>query len=158
MNDFISSVSSPGWWLSVVIVGILINLTSAYLKPRLDGWLCVSSRRWATRTEDRRRLREARIQKLRESQHEQLMAASEVLDWRLRSVAVMLGAALLMALVVTIEVMGTSHYKLLLIPIVAAAICTLLALECHRIAAREQMELWEARRNEDTVGKKVECA
>lgn len=42
MKDFLASLGSVYWWLSVVIIGLLINLSSAYLKSRLDA---LSSRR-----------------------------------------------------------------------------------------------------------------
>ncbi|WP_198112431.1 hypothetical protein [Inhella proteolytica] len=50
---FGSDISSWYWWLSVVFVGIAINLASSYVKPPMD--------RWIERRSDRRRVaREAR--------------------------------------------------------------------------------------------------
>jgi hypothetical protein len=39
MDTLLESLKSPQWWLSVVLVGIVINLASAFLKQRLDGWM-----------------------------------------------------------------------------------------------------------------------
>lgn len=37
MTEFLQSASTVNWWLSVVVVGLLINLLSAYLKVPLDA-------------------------------------------------------------------------------------------------------------------------
>ena len=34
----LENVLSLHWWITVVVVGLLINLSSAYLKPHLDRW------------------------------------------------------------------------------------------------------------------------
>ena len=36
LDKFIADVTTPYWWLAVVLVGIAVNLLSAYLKPQLD--------------------------------------------------------------------------------------------------------------------------
>ncbi|WP_129125907.1 hypothetical protein [Geomonas oryzae] len=36
MQDFLKNITSTSWWVGVVIVGIVINLVSSYLKPYLD--------------------------------------------------------------------------------------------------------------------------
>jgi cytochrome bd-type quinol oxidase subunit 2 len=36
---FLSDLSSWYWWVSVVVIGLLINLVSSYLKQPLDKWL-----------------------------------------------------------------------------------------------------------------------
>ena len=38
-TKFTNDVLTPYWWISVVAVGLLINLASAYLKGPLDRWL-----------------------------------------------------------------------------------------------------------------------
>jgi hypothetical protein len=37
MTEFLQSTLTVNWWLSVVVVGLLINLLSAYLKAPLDA-------------------------------------------------------------------------------------------------------------------------
>ncbi|WP_092136389.1 hypothetical protein [Cupriavidus sp. YR651] len=49
MNDFWSLLSTPGWWVSVVIVGILINFASSFLQR----WLAVFSERLARALDSR---------------------------------------------------------------------------------------------------------
>ena len=38
LDKFFSDVSSGYWWTTAVLVSVLINLASAYLKPTLDRW------------------------------------------------------------------------------------------------------------------------
>jgi cytochrome c-type biogenesis protein CcmH/NrfG len=55
LDRLISDVTSWYWWLSIVLVGLAINLVSAYLKPLLDAYL---DRRSASRREVRRQKEE----------------------------------------------------------------------------------------------------
>lgn len=54
MEEFSKVLSSPYWWLSAVVVGILINLVSAYIKGPIDQLLSHISVAWRTRSEKRR--------------------------------------------------------------------------------------------------------
>jgi len=54
MDEFAKILASPYWWLSVVVVGILINLVSAYIKEPIDWLFSHISVAWRTRTEKRR--------------------------------------------------------------------------------------------------------
>lgn len=36
MEQFLKDITSTSWWIGVVVVGIIINLISSYLKPFLD--------------------------------------------------------------------------------------------------------------------------
>lgn len=38
VDKLLTDLSSGYWWLTVVGVGLLVNLASAYLKPTLDRW------------------------------------------------------------------------------------------------------------------------
>lgn len=37
MERFLANITSTSWWVGVVLVGIIINIISSYLKPFLDG-------------------------------------------------------------------------------------------------------------------------
>src|SRR5262245_42781257 len=50
-----NEIFSSYWWLSVVIVGILIILASAYIKPPLDDLMGKYSERWKLRVEKKRK-------------------------------------------------------------------------------------------------------
>jgi hypothetical protein len=46
LSKFLADLGTVHWWLSVVIVGIAVNLASAYMKPPVDGLLGkISARR-----------------------------------------------------------------------------------------------------------------
>ena len=57
----------------MVLVGLLINIASAYLKPLLDRTLSRSSKWWATRTEEKREIRAAQLAEIRASEKALLM-------------------------------------------------------------------------------------
>jgi hypothetical protein len=50
MSEFLNNLSSAGWWMSVVIAGLLINLVSAYIKPLIDRLGSKLSSAWRNRT------------------------------------------------------------------------------------------------------------
>ena len=54
MNELLTNLSSPSWWIGVVIVSFAINLASAYAKTPLDRALA----RFSTRR--RKKLERAR--------------------------------------------------------------------------------------------------
>ncbi len=62
-----------GWFFSVVLAGIGINLAANYLKPFLDKVWAKRSLRHKTWTETKRRERLARIEKLAKDPHEQIL-------------------------------------------------------------------------------------
>lgn len=47
----LEQLSSPHWWFSVVVIGILVNLISAYLKEPIDTFKSGLSRRWSEKIE-----------------------------------------------------------------------------------------------------------
>lgn len=76
MDDLINDVGSLTWWIGVVLVGLLINLFSAYLKPLLDGALSALSKQWRTRSQLAREADEKLIEYFRSS------AAAREFQWR----------------------------------------------------------------------------
>jgi hypothetical protein len=86
------------WWLSVVFVGVAINIFSAYAKHALDGRL----QRISTRRQDLARAREERKEKqlacLRTSQHAQLLVSVREVRARIRALGYGIVGALAFAL------------------------------------------------------------
>jgi len=76
MDEFYKNLSSASWWLSVVIVGILINLASALLFRKLDSRLSAISLRWRTRSKARKEQTEKRIAWLVANPSEQTYVAT----------------------------------------------------------------------------------
>ena len=86
MGRFFEDITSAYWWIAVVIVGILINLASAYLKPWLESAGSSLSRRYRNRVESRRRAHEAYVSLLRSDNHLQVLGGFNEMRCRLRSV------------------------------------------------------------------------
>lgn len=51
MSEFIQTASSVNWWLSVVVVGLPLNLVSSYLKAPLDAMGDRLSSAWKRRSD-----------------------------------------------------------------------------------------------------------
>ncbi len=50
MEEFFVQISQPVWWISVIVVGILVNLVSAYLKEKMDRTMASTSMWWRNRS------------------------------------------------------------------------------------------------------------
>jgi hypothetical protein len=75
------------WWFSVVLVGIAINIVSAYLKTPVDNLLSWFSVRWQKRTDKKKVEFEALVQELRGNTTRQIFAAFEEMRQDIRAVA-----------------------------------------------------------------------
>jgi hypothetical protein len=64
MQKIIDDLATPYWWVSVVLVGIAINLASAYMKGPLDRWIEKRSSRRAEQNGRLRREFELQVQRL----------------------------------------------------------------------------------------------
>lgn len=78
MQQFLADVQSPSWWAGVVIVGIVINVVSAYLKAPIDAALARHSSWWRNRSESSIRRRAELLELLRASPGKQLLAMSKI--------------------------------------------------------------------------------
>jgi flagellar biosynthesis protein FliQ len=67
MTNTSSIFLSYEWWISVVIVGLMINLISAYAKPKIDDQVAKLSHWWANQNEKERLQRTRRIESIRSS-------------------------------------------------------------------------------------------
>jgi tetrahydromethanopterin S-methyltransferase subunit E len=86
MSDVIENLKSPSWWASVVIATFLVNLLSAYAKPRLDVILSFLSASWRRRVGEAAARRQATIERIRASGNLQVLL---MLD-EIRSMLVMI--------------------------------------------------------------------
>ena len=92
MNSFLNLITTSEWWLSVVIVGILINLFSNFLTPLLQAKFAHLSRRWGERNEKLAKQRAARIEELASSDHELYLAYFNLTRLRLDGIYCFVGA------------------------------------------------------------------
>jgi hypothetical protein len=83
-EKLLENLQSVEWWAGVVIVGILINLVSAYIKPLLDKLPAWSSF-WIRRHGEKQVARyETLLNRLRESPHYQVLAAIDEMYFRFK--------------------------------------------------------------------------
>ena len=85
MDEVWKTLTSPAWWITAVLFGIVINIVSAYLKGPIDQVGTRLSDRWQRRTELSRRQQAEHVQRLRLDQNLQFHAQLHAL--RLRSQA-----------------------------------------------------------------------
>ncbi|WP_217511846.1 hypothetical protein [Vibrio metschnikovii] len=82
-SSFFSNLGSLDWWIGVVVVGLIINVFSAYLKPALDSFLSKLSYKWASRSKRNAEERKKWIKELQESEHEQVLCYLEFLNQKI---------------------------------------------------------------------------
>ena len=100
MDTFINSASTPEWWISVVFVGIAINLFSSGIKTVLQKQFSYLVKKWAERNETLSQERTERINRLVNSNHELYLAHMQLnkkgldslLDWVFAAVLLGFGA------------------------------------------------------------------
>ena len=105
MSDFINNLSSIYWWISVVIVGILINLLSAYLKVKLDSSLSRVSSWWRNKSEARKAQRLKDLARLRNDSQEQMKLMLSILRYRITSIMYFLWGVTIIVLAISIDQM-----------------------------------------------------
>jgi hypothetical protein len=98
LNDVLSELSKPVWWVSVVIAGIAINLLSAYMKGSLDKAHTATSSWWRRRSSVRQLSWENQIKRLRNSEDAKRLAAASEIRNRLQSLHMLLLAILMLLL------------------------------------------------------------
>lgn len=86
MTKLTEYLSDPGWWLGVVVVGLIINVASVYLIRRLDAQLSRISERWRARSEQARADRLLRVDLIRTSERELFLHLFRELRLRERAV------------------------------------------------------------------------
>ncbi len=103
MKDFITNISSLYWWISVVVVGILINLFSSYLKDRLDRYLSGVSSRWRQQSEKQKAKTQRILDKLRNEPSEQVFLLLSELRTRIKCLFMLVWGVLLYGFVTMIS-------------------------------------------------------
>ncbi len=95
MESFLKDLTTPNWWMGVVVVGILINLVS----PLIGTMLGRSSSRllsyWRVRSEKQRTSDQRLVERLRSSEYERVMAATQEVSQLLRATLLFVAAVFL---------------------------------------------------------------
>lgn len=103
MKELIDNISSWTWWFSVVFVGLLINLSSAYLKPRIDTFLAKYSAGRRNKQEKERLADEEVVLALRADKHAQILVAFDEMRQRFRVTTLIIGGLLITTMGVVIS-------------------------------------------------------
>jgi hypothetical protein len=148
MNDLIEILSSPIWWFSVVVVGILINLISAYLKSPIDKNLSKVSTWWRQRTEQQKVREQEFINRLINDQHEQVMASNRVLDLHLDSIYSLALGIFLMLILNLSESSLQSNILIRTVFMALASLCFTLSFLSYRRAMVFRDRIYLARKLE----------
>ncbi len=94
MNDILSELSKPSWWMTVVIAGLIINLASAYLKRPIDKGMSIFSKTW------RESLQQAMIK--REKDLENLQDNQALISAKLDMIYFLLGMGIIIIIVLVL--------------------------------------------------------
>ncbi len=73
MQNIIEVLSSPLWWFTVVVVGIIVNLLASYMKSKLDVFFGGISKWWLNKSNERKALSQALFLELKESDNKRFM-------------------------------------------------------------------------------------
>jgi hypothetical protein len=93
MDELLKSFGSLSWWVTVVIVGLAVNLASAYLKPRSDSYLSSISSWWRNNNIQREAEWQKKVDALINDTHKQILLAIDTLYLRIRAVVSLMVAA-----------------------------------------------------------------
>jgi hypothetical protein len=84
MGELIKQMSTPAWWISVVIVGVLVNIFSDYLKLGLDRFFGRFSDKRKHANEREIILIEKKVQELLDTPSKVIDVRVEILEAELR--------------------------------------------------------------------------
>lgn len=87
MHDLINNLSSVSWWTTAVIVAVLVNLSSAYLKPWLDKRYSTWGTKRRERTEEQKVLYRKRVEEFVGNKEDQVLLSVSLLNNRLRFIS-----------------------------------------------------------------------
>lgn len=102
MDKIVEALSSPVWWLSVVVAGIVVNLVAAYGKPYIDKLLAVTSSRWRARSNAAKEKRERFIAQLRSDPNEFQYQSVRELRFRIQAIYALLIGVFILVFVVNV--------------------------------------------------------
>ena len=90
MNDFLTDLQSPRWWLSVVIVGVLVSIAGIFLARLLDTRLAAASSWWRGQRGAAQREHMMHLESIRGDTRKQLFLAAAETRCRLRSLSALI--------------------------------------------------------------------
>lgn len=114
LNDIITELSKPVWWVSVVVAGIIINLLSGYLKSSMDVGLSKLFNVWNERSIKQKNAWGELVDRIRSSDANHHAALAKETRSRLQSIHMLLLAIFIsnFPFVVSLESGGHSYQLL----------------------------------------------
>ncbi|CEO39091.1 hypothetical protein [Photobacterium kishitanii] len=85
MDEFFKSLTSPVWWISVVVVGILVSVIAAYIKESIDKILSSIFKAWKLNVEQRKNKHIELVKKVQECDRTLFLLGFEESRFRQRS-------------------------------------------------------------------------
>ena len=150
MNEFWRNLESSSWWIGVVVVGILINILAAYLKPWIDSLMSRVSTRWATRNQKLRDERTKRIAFLRHDSNEQVLTSNRKVENLLFCILSLIMGGFLWIGSLLVKLHGPIVVSLLLL--LMSTLSLVSSIMSFRDAKINNSELREAREMSDHPG------
>ena len=86
MDEILKSFSSPAWWFSAVIVALVINIISSYLKPQFDRFFSSIFISWRNRSSTAKLKYEERVRMVSKDTDLQIIYLLEAVTHRSRSI------------------------------------------------------------------------
>lgn len=128
MENFLRDASSINWWVGVVLVGIVINIVSSYIKKALEDKLSNLSNFWKDKKEQRAQLEKNKVELLRGDSELRVLFALRESRYRIRSmIFIMFGY-------VSLAIAGYQNYGFAIGIMAFGAIMILVGLSDHRSA------------------------
>lgn len=101
MDAFILNLKDVSWWVSVVVVGLLISLLAAYVKTGVDTIFSRFSSAWKKRVEQSANKRLAQVSELIKNDRARISWAANINWLMLRAISYKLFALLIMTMLVS---------------------------------------------------------
>lgn len=118
MDELYKNLGSLSWWVGVVVVGVILNLVSTYLKSPIDALLSAASSYWRRRSERSRNIEAQKIEELRDDPNARNLLLAEEIRCRLRHLSFLLFAIFLLLFYVMIRVRVPSSAAIATDPVV----------------------------------------
>lgn len=98
MDAFIVNLKDVSWWVSVVVVGLLISLLAAYMKSGVDTVLSRFSSVWKKRVEQKENKRLVQVSELAKDERARIKCSANINWLMLRAISYKLFALLVMTM------------------------------------------------------------
>ncbi|EOC7930534.1 hypothetical protein ACKVFH_001781 [Vibrio cholerae] len=135
MDQFLADASSTHWWLTVVVVGIVINILSSYIKSIFETLLASISSHWRYKQEKRTAEEQKIIELLSEDKELKLVYALNENRFRTRSVGFFVLGLMFIVMLFNLDSGSVLSFSICAI---MALVSIILGLNDHRYAGKVQ--------------------